>query len=192
MAYVVTNGALPSIERIVPAAVSNWNVEKGACDIETAYLAHAHTSPIKHLDIESALWDKTVMMAFLQSFTVERWAAAGVNRINAADLMGQLNRLGVRNNRTFVGFLSHVMEYCCKHAAHPANPPPPEEGGEAARLQCLTSSAAFVAYFNSEAGRRHRDEGMHYSTTLSKRVCKVCHSNSQRPVFRCVTCVEST
>ena len=133
MAYVVTNGALRSIERIVPAAVSNWNVEKGACDIETAYVAHAHTSPIKHLDIESALWDKTVMMAFLQSFTVERWAAAGVNRINAA---GQLNRLGVRNNRTFVGFLSHVMEYCCKHAAHPANPPPPEEGGEAACLQC--------------------------------------------------------
>lgn len=119
VAYVQQHGALPAIERIIPALVSLWNASNGGCDVSSAYLKLLNNPSIKHMEIENILWDVTVRLGLLQAYHVWRWFAAGLKRINEATSFAQLTRICVRNEKTCKGFLSLAMKFFITHAIHP-------------------------------------------------------------------------
>lgn len=195
VAYVQQHGALPAIERIIPALVSLWNASKGGCDVSSAYLKLLNNPSIKHMEIENILWDVTVRLGLLQAYHVWRWSAAGLRRINEATSFAQLTRIGVRNEKTFKGFLSLAMKFFITHAIHPE----PQQQQARPRPLCEPDVVMrqFVAYFNNEEGRGRRGSlDVHYfaspaASTSTK--CNLCHNTRQdkcqRTSFQCVTCL---
>ena len=157
VAHVHATGPLPSVDRIVNGLTSSWNASKGNVDVITKLLMLLHSSSIKHLDMETVLWDMIIKLGIIQAFNVERWAAAGIPAINGAKSFGQLSRLGARHGRTVCGFLSRAMQYFVKHARQDVIPH--------AQVPVAVNQQVFsLVFFNSIEGRARRGhgDGTHY------------------------------
>ena len=74
-----------SIQSIVPSIVAAWNASKRGVDIMSRYLANVHRSPFKRIEgFEFRLWDRLILLAYLQAYHAERWSAAGSLEIDEA------------------------------------------------------------------------------------------------------------
>jgi hypothetical protein len=189
VAHVHATGPLPSVDRIVNGLTSSWNASKGNVDVITKLLMLLHSSSIKHLDMETVLWDMIIKLGIIQAFNVERWAAAGIPAINGAKSFGQLSRLGARHGRTVCGFLSRAMQYFVKHARQDVIPH--------AQVPVAVNQQVFsLVFFNSIEGRARRGhgDGTHYlSNNKTARVCVVCHGigDTKRVTTSCATCLDA-
>ena len=198
----VRTGCAPlcSIERIVPALVSNWNCSKGGADVLSAFLQHGNSPAIRHMNIEAVLWDSHIRTVLIQAFHVWRWSAAGLKHIQEAKSFGQITKSGSKDGKSFLGFISHAMHFFSKHAmkAHSAPVPPDEirEATAANLAKAMKSTSSFTPFFNSLEGRKLRSDGGHVHYPQScRRVCKLCHghfgvNNTSviRTCWECITC----
>ena len=104
--HVSLYGPWCAIERIIPALIANWNCSKGGADVLSALLQHVNSPAIRHMNIEAALWDIHIRTVLTQAYHVWRWSAVGVENIMKAKSFGQLTRLGSKDGRSFLSFLS--------------------------------------------------------------------------------------
>ena len=134
-------------ERRFHTFVKLWEMTHGV-DVLTRLLATRHGSTSKHQVIEAVLWDFIIIRLNLaQAFHTERWSAAGIADIEAAQSFAQLTRLGARDQITFMGFLSYAMAFFCKKARReviPAAALVVVNTNE--RIASLTSITNFLAY----------------------------------------------
>ena len=183
-------------ERRFHIFVKFWEMTHGV-DVLTRLLATLHGSTSKHQDIEAVLWDFIIRLNLAQAFHTERWSAAGIAAIEAAQSFAQLTRLDARDQRTFMGFLSYAMAFFCKKARREVIPAAAlVVANTNERIASLTSIANFLAYWNGPDGKRIRGVNtVHYVIKKeAKRICRVCHgvvAGCKRTMYFCATCIPS-
>ena len=198
-AYYVKNGRAPfeSIQSILPSLIAAWNSSKGGVDVMSRYLANVHRSPFKQIEgFEFRLWDRLILLAYLQAFHAERWSAVGINKIDDAKSVEALFDLGHQGERTFSGFLRTALRYLSRSISQTE----PEEEAVEMEVEMQpyegTKGVKLQNFFNEDSGRNLRSSNLHHSMKITtKRICSLCHGrphpNSTKPKktsHKCIQC----
>lgn len=196
--YYIQHGRAPfdSIQSILPSLIAAWNSSKGGVDVMSRYLANVHRSPFKHIEgFEFRLWDRLILLAYLQAFHAERWSAVGEKRIDNAKSVEALFDLGHQRERTFSGFLRIALRFFSRKISE--SEPEEEEAVEMeAEIPPYTGpkGVKLLNFFNADIGRKLRSSNFHHSMkTITGSVCSLCHGRphpkSKRPNKTCYQCI---
>lgn len=175
-AFYIDNQRQPfgSIKLIIPSLIAAWNASKGGVDVMSRYLANTHRSPFKRLaGFEFRLWDRLILLTYLQAFHVERWSAVDEQKIESAKSVEALIDLGHQEDRTFAGFLRKALRYFARLISELEQVEEPIEV-EIAPYSGLKGDPR-RAYFNDGIGKKLRSQANHHSRkTISTQLCALC------------------
>lgn len=121
MFYDTSGGGLnrdpfPGIHAIILSLISYWNHSKGGVDVVSRYLTLGD-SPFHHISIEASFWDRLVMLALLNTFSIGKIVDivedGDLNEIQSTDALAKRSRSG----RTFHSFLGSCFDIFGEWAA---------------------------------------------------------------------------
>jgi hypothetical protein len=183
-----------NITTIVPAVVAYWNATKGGVDSGLSrYLANVHSSPYRVIPFESVLWDRLMMIGFLNAFAISKWDRLSTAQISSSTSFAQLKQISQRDF-TFKLFLSNAMKHFRSLSKTARNPTGAIQG------QVDTSNLSRkqrIEYYNTEEGRAKRSDATssHGSTKQTQHKCMVCEQHNVHWSCECCKdmyfCVES-
>lgn len=195
----------PDIKAIVPAVVAFWNKSKGGVDVVSRYMTVGH-SPCRHISIEASLWDRVIMLALLNTFSISKIVdlvqEGHLNYVTTTDALSKRARSG-NSFHTFVGLSIHQLREWIVNGG--CSVPSQVVGGNVFPVATSSTDSSIILaapqfdhntpnnekrqYYNSIEGFRFRtsSNNRHVFTFTDPRAC-VIQGCGHRSRFFCFTC----